>query len=135
MIKMVDRIRTRGGSTTLILQSLGVRRAYLGLLSQYRQTVNTQEFTGGFSGLAFTTDRGEIPVIADVDAPLGTQYFINEDTMTYYRDEEYHFLDRDGSMWSRVADTDAYEARIYQYSEIGTYRRNAHAKLSNIAEL
>jgi len=138
MIKMVDRIRTRGGSTTLILQSLGVRRAYFGLLSQYRQTVNTQEFTGGFSGLAFTTDRGEIPVIADVDAPLGTQHFINEDSMTYYRDEDWHFLDRDGSMWKQVRDAngdyDAYYARMVEYHELGCDRRNSNGMIQDITE-
>jgi len=102
MIQMTDDIRVKGGSTSLILQSLGVRRAYFNLLSQLRQTVNTQEFTGGFSGLAFTTDRGEIPVVADPDAPLNKQWYINEDAVTYYRDEDWHFIDRDGSMWKQV---------------------------------
>src|SRR5690606_21016721 len=119
MIQMVDRIRTRGGTTSLILQSLGVRRAYFNLLSQTRSTVNTQEFTGGFKGLAFTTDQGEIPVIADVDAPLNTQYFLNEQTFTVYRDEDWHWLDRDGSMWKQVRDSsgdyDAWYARLAEY--------------------
>ena len=138
MIKMTDAIRTKGGSTTLILQSLGVRRAYFNLLSQLRQTVNTQEFTGGFSGLAFTTDRGEIPVVADVDAPLNKQWFINEDALTYYRDEEWHFIDRDGSMWKQVRDTngdyDAYYARLVEYHELGTDRRNSHGVIEDITE-
>ena len=138
MIKMTDAIRTKGGSTTLILQSLGVRRAYFNLLSQLRQTVNTQEFTGGFSGLAFTTDRGEIPVVADTDAPLNTQWFINEDALTYYRDEEWHFLDKDGSMWKQVRDTngdyDAYYARMVEYHELGTDRRNSHGVIRDITE-
>jgi hypothetical protein len=138
MIKMTDAIRTKGGSTTLILQSLGVRRAYFNLLSQLRQTVNTQEFTGGFSGLAFTTDRGEIPVVADVDAPLSTQWFINEDALTYYRDEEWHFLDKDGSMWKQVRDSngdyDAYYARMVEYHELGTDRRNSHGVIRDITE-
>lgn len=138
MIKMTDAIRTKGGSTTLILQSLGVRRAYFNLLSQLRQTVNTQEFTGGFSGLAFTTDRGEIPVVADVDAPLNKQWFINEDALTYYRDEEWHFIDRDGSMWKQVRDTngdyDAYYARMVEYHELGTDRRNSHGVIEDITE-
>jgi hypothetical protein len=138
MIRMTDDIRTKGGSTTLILQSLGVRRAYFNLLSQLRQTVNTQEFTGGFSGLAFTTDRGEIPVVADVDAPLNTQWFINEDAVTYYRDEEWHFLDKDGSMWKQVRDAngdyDAYYARMVEYHELGTDRRNSHGVIKDIIE-
>ncbi len=138
MIKMADDIRVKGGSTTLILQSLGVRRAYFNLLSQLRQTVNTQEFTGGFSGLAFTTDRGEIPVVADPDAPLGKQWFINEDNVTYYRDEDWHFLDRDGSMWKQVRDAngdyDAYYARMVEYHELATDRRNSHGVIEDITE-
>lgn len=138
MIQMTDSIRTKGGSTSLILQSLGVRRAYFNLLSQLRQTVNTQEFTGGFSGLAFTTDKGEIPVVADVDAPLKTQWFINEDALTYYRDEDWHFLDKDGSMWKQVRDAsgdyDAYYARMVQYHELGTDRRNSHGVIRDITE-
>ena len=138
MIRMTDDIRTKGGSTTLILQSLGVRRAYFNLLSQLRQTVNTQEFTGGFSGIAFTTDRGEIPVVADTDAPLNTQWFINEDAVTYYRDEEWHFLDKDGSMWKQVRDSngdyDAYYARMVEYHELGTDRRNSHGVIKDITE-
>lgn len=138
MIQMADDIRVKGGSTSLILQSLGVRRAYFNLLSQLRQTVNTQEFTGGFSGLAFTTDRGEIPVVADPDAPLNKQWFINEDAVTYYRDEEWHFIDRDGSMWKQVRDSDgdydAYYARMVEYHELGTDRRNTHGVIEDITE-
>jgi len=138
MITMVDNIRTKGGSTTLILQSLGVRRAYFNLLSQLRQTVNTQEFTGGFTGLAFTTDRGEIPVVADPDAPLNKQWFVNEDALTYYRDEDWHFIDRDGSMWKQVRDSngdyDAYHARMVEYHELGTDRRNSHGVIEDITE-
>jgi len=138
MIKMADDIRIKGGSTSLILQSLGVRRAYFNLLSQLRQTVNTQEFTGGFSGLAFTTDRGEIPVVADPDAPIGKQWFVNEDALTYYRDEDWHFIDKDGSMWKQVRDAsgdyDAYYARMVEYHELGTDRRNSHGLISDITE-
>jgi hypothetical protein len=138
MIKMTDDIRVKGGSTSLILQSLGVRRAYFNLLSQLRQTVNTQDFTGGFTGLAFTTDRGEIPVVADSDAPIGKQWFINEDNVTLYRDEDWHFLDRDGSMWKQVRDSngdyDAYYARMVEYHELGTDRRNSHGVIEDLIE-
>jgi hypothetical protein len=138
MITMADNIRTQGGTTSVIFQSLGLRRAYFNLLSQQRQVVNTQDFKGGFTGLAFTTDKGEIPVIADVDAPLNTQWFINEDALTFYRDEEWHWLDRDGSMWKQVRDSsgdyDAYYARLVEYHELGTERRNTHGVISDLTE-
>lgn len=138
MIQMADRVRTRGGKTTVIFQSLGVRRSYFNLLSQLRSVVNQQSFTGGFTGLAFTTDNGEIPVVADVDAPIGKQYFVNEEALTFYRDEEAHWLDRDGSMWKQVRDAsgdyDAYYARLVEYHELGTDRRNTHGLISDLIE-
>jgi hypothetical protein len=138
MTRMVDRIRTRGGETSVIFQSLGVRRSYANLLMQTRQTVNTTSFTGGFSGLAFTTDKGEIPVVADVDAPLGTQLYVNEDALTLYREKDWDWFDRDGSMWKQVRDAsgdyDAWYARLYEYHELGTDRRNTHGKITDIQE-
>lgn len=134
MINMADRIRFRGGNTTVILQNLGVRRAYFNLLSQQRRFTGTKDFGGGFSGLAFTTDAGDIPAVVDVDAPPNTQYFINEKELKWYREKDWSFMDRDGSMWQRVVGFDAYEATLYQYSELGTHRRNSHGVIQDITE-
>lgn len=138
MVQMADRIRVRGGKTTVIFQSLGVRRAYWNLLSQLRQIVNEQEFKGGFKGLAFTTDQGEIPVVADVDAPLGTQYYINEDALTFYRHKDWDWLDRDGSMFKQLRDAngvyDAWYAQLVERHELGTDRRNTHGVIKDITE-
>ena len=138
MVQMADRIRTRGGSTTVIFQSLGVRRAYWNLLSQLRTIVNETKFEGGFTGLSFTTDKGEIPVVADVDAPLGKQWFLNEDAIKLYRDKEWDWLDRDGSMFKQLRDNngvyDAWYAHLVERHELGTDRRNTHGLISDISE-
>lgn len=134
MILMVDRIRTRGGKTTVIFQNLGVRRAYFNLLTQQRRFTGSKEFAGGFTGLTFTTDQGEIPVVVDVDCPPNTQYFLNEDELKWYRESDWSFMDRDGSMWQRVIDYDAYDAIMFQYSELGTHRRNTHGVIQDITE-
>lgn len=138
MVQMADRIRVRGGKTTVIFQSLGVRRAYWNLLSQLRSIVNETKFEGGFSGLAFTTDEGEIPVVADVDAPLGTQWFMNEDALTFYRHSDWDWLDRDGSMFKQLHDTsgvyDAWYAQLVERHELGTDRRNTHGVIKDIIE-
>lgn len=134
MINMADRIRANGGKVTAIFSNLGVRRAYWNLLVAQRQYVNTKEFTGGFSGLAFTTDAGEIPFVVDVDAPKNRQYFVNEKELTLYREGDWSWMNRDGSMWQRVIGYDAYEAIMYQYSEIGCHRRNTHGVIADITE-
>lgn len=134
MILMADNIRANGGQVTAMFSNLGVRRAYFNLLVQQRRFTNTQDFEGGFKGLAFTTDAGDIPFVVDIDAPKNRVYFVNEKELTLYREKDWSFMDRDGSMWQRVIGFDAYEATMYQYSQIGTHRRNTHGLLADITE-
>ena len=134
MIKEADDIYTRGGDTTVIWTTLGVRRAYFNLLVQQRRYTDTKEFEGGFSGLAFTTDRGEIPVMADIDCPLNSMYFLNENQITIYRPQDWGFMDRDGSRFIRVIGYDAYDATLYKYMQLGCHQRNSQGLLGDIAE-
>lgn len=138
MIKMVDDIRTLGGKTTVIFTSLGVRRAYFNLLSQQRRYNDTTEFEGGFKGLKFTTDNGDIPVVSDFDCQPNRMYYINEKELKLYQEGDWSFMDRDGSMWQRIIDTtgryDAYEAMMFKYCQLGTHRRNSHGLLSDLIE-
>jgi len=139
MIKLVDDIGDLGGGMpTVIFCSRGVRRSYFNLLVQQRQFVNTQKFEGGFTGLAFTTDDGEIPVVSDVDCPKNKMFAVNEKELKFYAANDWGFMNRDGSMWQRVINSsgnfDAYDATLFKYCELGTHRRNAHGMLSDITE-
>lgn len=138
MIKLVDDIRTQGGETSVIFTTLGVRRAYFNLLVQQRRYSNTQEFAGGFKGLAFTTDNGDIPLISDFDCQPNRAYFVNEKEIKLYEEGDWSFMNRDGSNWQRVITSegtfDAYQATMFKYCEVGTHRRNSHGLLSDITE-
>ncbi len=136
MVRLVDRIRRRGGKTSVILTDDGSYRAYWALLSQLRGFTNTEEFTGGYKGLKFAAGNDEIPVVADYDAPLGTMYFLNEDDITLYRDEDIHWLDRDNSILKQKTDAsgryDVWQAHMVERHELGIGRRNTHGKLVDI---
>jgi hypothetical protein len=134
MIDCVHGPRVFGNSVTVGLTNLGVYRAYYNLLVTQRRFTNTKEFTGGFSGLAFVTDKGDIPIVVDTAAPPNTILFPSENKIKIYREGDWSFMQRDGSMWERVSGYDAYSAIMYQYSELGTQRRNAHAVLKDITE-
>lgn len=138
IINLVDAVRRQGGRTTVGFCSLGVRRAYANLLEQQRRYVNTTEFKGGFSGLAFTTDYGEIPIVADFDCQPGRLYLLNEKEITIYQHGDWTFMNRDGSNWQRFIDSageyDAYRARLFKYWQIGTHRRNSQALMTSITE-
>lgn len=138
MIKTADDVRKNGGKTTVIFTSMGVRRAYFQLLVQQRKYVNTQKFEGGFTGLAFTTDAGEIPVVSDWDCQANRMYFVNEKELKLYRESDWSFMNRDGSNWQRkitsAGNFDAYQTMMYKYCQLGTHRRNSHALLDDITE-
>jgi hypothetical protein len=138
LIARYNDIRRNGGKTTVMITSPGVMLSYFNLLSQQRQYVNTKDFTGGFNGLAFVTEGGEIPIVQDFDAPAGTIYGLNENDLKLYRTHDWKFMDRDGSMWQRKVTSggsfDAYYATLFQYSELGISRRNSHYVIRDITE-
>lgn len=134
MIKVIDDIRVNGGDTTVGFTNLGVRRAYFNLLKTDRRFVSTDTFEGGFKGLAFTTDKGDIPIVVDVDCPFNQIKFVNEKSIKLYREDDWSWMDYDGSNFQRVVGFDAYEATMFQYCEMGTHRRNSHGILNDITE-
>ena len=133
MIKMTDDTRRNGGKTSLILTSLGVRRAYFNLLVQQRKFTNTKEFAGGLTGLTFNNGR-EIPVVEDVDAPVSKMWFLDESTFTIYRSQDWSWLDTDGEVWKWYRDYDAFEAVLSSYWELGINARNNNGVLADSNE-
>ena len=135
LINLVQSVDKQGGDVDVMLASPGVFNAYWNLLQGLRQFTNGATLQGGQRAFSFDALGKPIKFVSDYAAPKGTLYALSSKELVVNRKKDWSWMDRDGSMWSRVADTDAYEARYYQYSQLGTYRRNAHAVLSNIAEL
>jgi hypothetical protein len=139
LIKLMDDVRQQGGGQpTVFFSNVGVRRAYFNLLVQQRRYSNTTEFEGGFKGLAFTTDQGDVPFVSDFDCPRNKVWAVNEKEVKVYEAADWEFMNRDGSRWQRVITSagafDAYSATLYKYMEIGTHRRNSHGLLSDVTE-
>lgn len=134
LINLVQKVDKKGGDVDVFLASPGVFNAYWDLLTGLRQFTNGATLEGGQRSFTFEAVGKPIKFVSDYAAPTGTLYALSSKEIVVNRKKDWSWMDRDGSMWSRVADTDAYEARIFQYSQLGTYRRNAHAVLSNIAE-
>ena len=137
--RMADRIKRAGGKTTVIWTTPGVERAYWQLLKAERRFVNPTDYGGGYSGVEFSAgSAGKIPLMTDIDAPAGKAIFVNEKEIVMYRDKPFSFMDRDGSMWTRKINSsgryDAYLADLYEYSELGTHRRNTHGVVTGITE-
>lgn len=128
-----DQARVNGGKTTAIFCSLGVRRAYFGILKATRQFHNTVEFDGGYKALAFHNGH-EIPVIDDVDCPSGTMHFVDEPMMSIRQAEGWKFIEDMGSMFEKVSGYDMFDVTIRSFWEVCTYQRNAQGVLTTITE-
>ena len=134
LINLVQKVDKQGGDVDVMLASPGVFNAYWDLLQGLRQFTNGATLEGGMRAFSFDAVGKPIKFVSDYAAPPNTLYALSSKEIVVNRKRDWSWMDRDGSMWSRVADTDAYEARYFQYSQLGTYRRNAHAVMSNITE-
>jgi len=135
MIKAVDEIRKSGGSIiSAIFMSLGVRRAYWNLMTSLRRYNEPKKFEGGLTGLSFMYGEKDMPVVADPDTPAKHAFYLTESELKIWRDKPWYWEDRDGSVLKWVVDFDAFEALMKQYWQLGTHKRNAHGKQSNITE-
>ncbi len=134
LINLVQKVDKQGGDVDVMLASPGVFNAYWDLLQGLRQFTNGATLEGGQRAFSFDAVGKPIKFVSDYAAPANTLYALSSKELVVNRKRDWAWMDRDGSMWSKVADTDAYEARIFQYSQLGTYRRNAHAVMTGIAE-
>lgn len=135
MITMADNIRRAGGSTiSAIFCSLGVRRSYWNILTGLRRYNEPKKFDGGLVGLSFMYGGKDIPVVEDPDALPKSMLLVTESEIKLFQDSDWYWEDTDGSVFKWVTGYDAFEALMKKYWQLGTHKRNAHGKFSNITE-
>lgn len=113
-----------------LLCSYAMRDKYVELCVNERKFYNTMELDGGFEAVEF---NGK-PLVPDAQAKHGRIYFVTPESMKLFRMQDFDWMDRDGSVFSRVANTDAYEATIFHYGDLGCVARNANGLLCGINE-
>ena len=129
--EMIDLCETRTGSTINYIQtSLGVRRAYIDLLAATKQTVNTLDLKGGFKALSYNG----IALVADKYIQASQMQLLDLSDWAMYQMTDFNWMDRDGSIMSRVADRPAWEATLVKYCDIGCQRPRGQALITGITE-
>ena len=122
--------RQQGAMPSAIITSLGVQREFYRLLQANQQFVSPggTDYSSGFSTLTYNG----MPVIADLDAPFGKMYILDESTLKVFSDQDWHFLDGDGQTLRQVAGYDAYEAVMVRYMNMGATNRNKNVVINDI---
>ena len=128
--KGLNLARIAGGMPTSIITSLGIQREFYDLLDSQVQYINPESlnYAAGFKALSYNG----MPVIADIDAPYGKMYILDESTIKVFSDQDWHFLDADGQTLRQVAGHDKFEAVMARYMNLGATRRNNHVVLTGI---
>lgn len=119
-----------GGELSAIITTLGVQRQYFGLLQSQVRFADYSMLHGGFKSLDF---QG-IPVIADIDAPFGNMYFLDESSLFIFADGDWDFLQEDGNVLKYVPGFDAWEFVLARYMNLGANQRNNQVVLSGLPD-
>lgn len=119
MDEMRDTVDVEGdGETTLIIGDHNIVRSYARLMTPDRRfpTADGQaiDLDGGYKALSYDN----IPVVKDRDCHPNRLYFLDESTFMFFEASELEWMDKDGAILNRVANTDAYEATLYSYVEL-----------------
>lgn len=122
------------GSDYCWATSDGVHRAYANLLTAQKRFPSTLEMKGGFKGLDMTAGGGSVALVWERDCPANTAFYLHKPSFKLHTESDWEFMDLDGAVLSRVANTDAYEATLYRYAEQTVDRRNTSGKILDLTE-
>jgi len=128
----LNKVRIAGGTPSVMITSLGVQRKFYNALTdlvRYNEP-NTLDYASGFKTLSYNG----MPLIADIDAPWGKIHILDESTIKVFSDQDWHFLDADGQTLRQASDTDAFEAFMVRYMNMGATRRNNQVVITGITD-
>jgi len=129
--KAINLVRLQGTTPTAMITSLGIQREFYMLLEddvRYVEPDSGMNLGAGFKTLSYNG----MPLIADIDAPYGRIYLLDESTMKVFSDQDWHFLDMDGQTLRQVQGYDVFEAVMARYMNIGATRRNNQLVMTGI---
>lgn len=140
--KAIQRQSIKSGKfVDLLISNDGVHRAYVEQLSTMKRSMNTIELEGGYTALEHgvvgmgTNRKGHKQALTwDKDCPDNRMFGLDTSAIRLMVAEDWDWIDRMGSMWVQVGDTDSYSATLAQYSEIACNRRNSQFVIEDLAE-
>ena len=145
VLEEIDMVRTlqaagkNGTQPTRIFTDYESFNAYWDLFQDRRRYNDDKSAKGGQGDVEMVFKAAgvsrDVPITADYDCPAGTMFFVDEKALVLNETGKLRWMNRDGSMWRKIPNKDGYEATLYYYGNMGTYRRNGHAKLTGITPL
>lgn len=106
----------------LLISDWTTYNRYVQLLKDENIMVNEMKLDGGHQAVLFSTK----PLVADPQAHAGRIYFLSTKYLMFLELKSPAFMEKDGSMFHRNENEDAYRATLAHYTQFGTKLRNVH---------
>jgi hypothetical protein len=74
------------------------------------------------------------PLVVDKDCTRGRIYGLSLETIFIMSETDYDWMDQDGSVLQRMENTDAFQACLYRYWQMGTDARNRNGSIQDILD-
>lgn len=104
---------------------------YLKLCRDERIFTNTMKLDGGFETIAY---NGR-PIATDVQARRNALFALTPSSMAIMQMAPLDWMDKDGSIFYRIPNTDAYGATAYVYQELGCKVRNQNGVILGLNDV
>ena len=124
----ITAVEKNGGEVNLIVSDPDMRDSYAALVVADKRFVNTLKLDGGYLAL----EHNGIAWVADPDCMPNTVFFLDTRHLFLMQMSDFDWMDKDGAVLSRVANSDAYEAVLFWYAELATDRPRAHSFLRDV---
>lgn len=114
-----------------------VRREMIKLVEadrRYASSAAPQNFDAGTLAGNFKKDFSfnGVPIRVDRDFAYGTLAGVNKSHLLWFPENKGEWVDEDGDVLFRLANTDGFEARYRQYEQFATDQRNSHVRFDGI---
>lgn len=130
-----------GSRPNLVCTGRRVHMAIAQTMEAMRRNVDSVDLMGGYTGIRWSVpgegngNALDTAICWTRDTPENQIYGLSTDFLEMCIMADWSWMDRDGSMWIRVANQDGYEATHYSYRELVTTKRNAHFRIDDITQV
>lgn len=114
----IAKVKRKGGTVDYLACSQDVLVLYAKYLDLSKRNVNTMELRGGFSGISYTSNGRQIPIVDSLYLSSGTMLGLTLDEYTLQEVGDWDYLTQAGEVLYQLANKPVYTATLAKYCEL-----------------